>query len=148
MNEDDFRKELDKRLADEGGMSAWGAYLVARRNGDPIPDFVLQYFDQVADQFLGFTRDPPEVWQQAVARTLGFEIGQRKNPFGKMQREMRDKKILEWWFEYKDQLKLVKDFDSMISDVFDLDLDYATKLRLRLLREMNPLNRWMRERDI
>src|SRR5687768_1648704 len=38
---------------------AWDAYSLARATGEPIPEFVLEYFDRVAANFAKLQEKPP-----------------------------------------------------------------------------------------
>ena len=50
---ENWAKRLQKRYEDTGNpLAAWDAYLMARRKGEPVPDFVFEYLDRVAENLL------------------------------------------------------------------------------------------------
>jgi hypothetical protein len=70
-------------LKDKNPRHVWGAYSLARRARAPIPNFVLVYFDRVAESMFVLNMHPPTERQIAGAAAEALELprGGRRNAF-------------------------------------------------------------------
>ena len=59
----------------------WGIYRRHRADGLPVPDYVLDYFDHVAERLLALVQNPPERVDVAVLRALELDRPGRGSAF-------------------------------------------------------------------
>ena len=66
---------------------AWQAYLYARKNHQPIPDWILTYFDAAAERLMRLANGrPPRDWRTAILKALGFP----RAPLRSLRRDWAD----------------------------------------------------------
>jgi hypothetical protein len=85
---------LDKK----NPITIWAMYREYRREGRPIPDEILGYFDTCAQELKrisdGYTASKnPTAWEIEFARAMGFRIKGRGNPFVRYELYLRQNEI-------------------------------------------------------
>jgi len=68
-----FREDFE---AEGNPLCAWDAYLLSRKDGVPVPEWVLQYFDMVGKRLLDAKRKAKD-----LPLCLGFETGPGPGPW-------------------------------------------------------------------
>ena len=70
---DNWAENFQLRYQNTGNpLSVWDCYLFARRNKEPVPDFVFEYLDQVAEKLLKTDND-----LKSVGWCLEFDLGRK-----------------------------------------------------------------------
>ena len=129
-----FREDFEKT---GNPLAAWDAYLLAREDGKPVPEWVLEYFDMVGKRLLKTSKHKAT----DLPHCLGFQRGAGPGPW----KQYRDYRIKQTAMAFV-MRRAVESPDVSIDDICTAAVEViADKWGVKI--EWDTIKRWYYERD-